>query len=144
MGHTLWAWICKSSLARYSSTHIARNTSDLFQVTSSSGSQTYVSRLEVMSWFMFCLYALYNIHVGNVWRYLNTTFDFSQGIQDALQRVLSSLLQQSPHRRVALVTFSDEVEKEVFSILNVWCFICKFKDRGEKWFTSHNIITGGK
>ncbi|XP_029382395.1 circularly permutated Ras protein 1 [Echeneis naucrates] len=32
-----------------------------------------------------------------------------EGIQDALQRTLSSTLQQSPHRRVALVTFSDEV-----------------------------------
>ncbi|KAM9335509.1 circularly permutated Ras protein 1 [Symphorus nematophorus] len=47
------------------------------EVTSSSGSKTYVSRLE--------------------------------GIQDALQRALTSLLQQSPHRRVALVTFNDEV-----------------------------------
>ncbi|XP_067435384.1 circularly permutated Ras protein 1 [Thunnus thynnus] len=47
------------------------------EVTSSSGSQSYISRLE--------------------------------GIQDALQRALSSLLQQSPHRRVALVTFNDEV-----------------------------------
>ncbi|KAM3857524.1 circularly permutated Ras protein 1 [Diretmus argenteus] len=32
-----------------------------------------------------------------------------QGIQDALQRALESLLQSSPHRRVALVTFNDEV-----------------------------------
>ncbi|XP_026209156.1 circularly permutated Ras protein 1 [Anabas testudineus] len=32
-----------------------------------------------------------------------------EGIQDALQKVLSSMLQQSPRRRVALVTFSDEV-----------------------------------
>nr|XP_043876335.1 circularly permutated Ras protein 1 isoform X2 [Solea senegalensis] len=32
-----------------------------------------------------------------------------EGIQDALQGVLSSLLQHSPRRRVALVTFSDEV-----------------------------------
>lgn len=32
-----------------------------------------------------------------------------EGIQDALQRALSSLLKESPHRRVALVTFSDEV-----------------------------------
>lgn len=32
-----------------------------------------------------------------------------QGIQDALQRALAALLQQSPHRRVALVTFNDEV-----------------------------------
>ncbi|KAM4612282.1 circularly permutated Ras protein 1 [Polymixia lowei] len=32
-----------------------------------------------------------------------------QGIQDALQMALSSLLQNSPHRRVALVTFNDEV-----------------------------------
>ncbi|XP_039677508.1 circularly permutated Ras protein 1 isoform X1 [Perca fluviatilis] len=47
------------------------------EVTSSSGSPTYISRLE--------------------------------GIQDALQRTLSSLLQQSPRRRVALVTFNDEV-----------------------------------
>ncbi|XP_035531504.1 circularly permutated Ras protein 1 [Morone saxatilis] len=47
------------------------------EVTSSTGSQTYISRLE--------------------------------GIQDALQRVLTSLLQQSPRRRVALVTFSDDV-----------------------------------
>ncbi|XP_031706990.1 circularly permutated Ras protein 1 isoform X2 [Anarrhichthys ocellatus] len=47
------------------------------EVTSSSGSPVYISRLE--------------------------------GIQDALQRALSSLLQQSPHRRVALVTFNDEV-----------------------------------
>ncbi|XP_035849686.1 circularly permutated Ras protein 1 isoform X1 [Sander lucioperca] len=47
------------------------------EVTSSSGSPKYISRLE--------------------------------GIQDALQRALSSLLQQSPRRRVALVTFNDEV-----------------------------------
>lgn len=32
-----------------------------------------------------------------------------EGIQDALQRALSSLMQQSPRRRVALVTFNDEV-----------------------------------
>ncbi|XP_039996421.1 circularly permutated Ras protein 1 isoform X2 [Xiphias gladius] len=47
------------------------------EVTSSSGSPAYISRL--------------------------------QGIQDALRRALSSMLQQSPHRRVALVTFGDEV-----------------------------------
>ncbi|KAL1022359.1 hypothetical protein UPYG_G00025650 [Umbra pygmaea] len=32
-----------------------------------------------------------------------------QSIQDALQKALSSLLQTSPHRRVAMVTFNDEV-----------------------------------
>nr|XP_020479949.1 circularly permutated Ras protein 1-like [Monopterus albus] len=32
-----------------------------------------------------------------------------EGIQDALQKTLSTMLQQSPHRRVALVTFTDEV-----------------------------------
>uniref|UniRef100_A0A3Q3MK70 Circularly permutated Ras protein 1-like n=1 Tax=Labrus bergylta TaxID=56723 RepID=A0A3Q3MK70_9LABR len=32
-----------------------------------------------------------------------------QSMQDALQRALTSLLQQSPHRRVALVTFNDDV-----------------------------------
>ncbi|XP_027143465.1 circularly permutated Ras protein 1 [Larimichthys crocea] len=32
-----------------------------------------------------------------------------QGMQDALKKALLSLLQQSPHRRVALVTFGDEV-----------------------------------
>ncbi|CAJ1085812.1 circularly permutated Ras protein 1 [Xyrichtys novacula] len=32
-----------------------------------------------------------------------------QGMQDALQRALTSLLQESPHRRVALVTFNDDV-----------------------------------
>ncbi|XP_071020030.1 circularly permutated Ras protein 1 [Oncorhynchus clarkii lewisi] len=32
-----------------------------------------------------------------------------QSIQDALQRALSSLLQTSPHRRVAMVTFNDQV-----------------------------------
>lgn len=32
-----------------------------------------------------------------------------EGMQDALQKALKSLLQQSPHRRVALVTFNDEV-----------------------------------
>ncbi|KAJ8392177.1 hypothetical protein AAFF_G00077450 [Aldrovandia affinis] len=32
-----------------------------------------------------------------------------QSVQDALQRSLSSLLQKSPQRRVALVTFNDEV-----------------------------------
>ncbi|KAM4537120.1 circularly permutated Ras protein 1 isoform 1-T1 [Odontesthes bonariensis] len=32
-----------------------------------------------------------------------------EGIQGALQRTLTSMLQQSPHRRVALVTFNDEV-----------------------------------
>ncbi|KAK5893173.1 hypothetical protein CgunFtcFv8_006069 [Champsocephalus gunnari] len=47
------------------------------EVTSSSGSPTYISRLE--------------------------------GMQDALQGALSSLLQESPRRRVALVTFNDEV-----------------------------------
>ncbi|TKS93018.1 Circularly permutated [Collichthys lucidus] len=33
----------------------------------------------------------------------------TEGMQDALKRALLSLLQQSPHRRVALVTFGDEV-----------------------------------
>ncbi|XP_054457674.1 circularly permutated Ras protein 1 [Anoplopoma fimbria] len=47
------------------------------EVTSSSGSPVYISRLE--------------------------------GIQDALQRALLSLMQQTPHRRVAMVTFNDEV-----------------------------------
>lgn len=32
-----------------------------------------------------------------------------EGIQDALQRTLTYTLQQTPHRRVALVTFNDEV-----------------------------------
>ncbi|XP_047448203.1 circularly permutated Ras protein 1 [Mugil cephalus] len=32
-----------------------------------------------------------------------------EGIQDALQRALSSMLKESPRRRVALVTFNDEV-----------------------------------
>ncbi|XP_030609861.1 circularly permutated Ras protein 1 isoform X1 [Archocentrus centrarchus] len=32
-----------------------------------------------------------------------------EGMQDALYRALSSIKQQSPHRRVALVTFNDEV-----------------------------------
>lgn len=32
-----------------------------------------------------------------------------EGVQDALQRALMSMQQQSPHRRVALVTFNDEV-----------------------------------
>ncbi|KAK2862829.1 hypothetical protein Q5P01_002362 [Channa striata] len=32
-----------------------------------------------------------------------------EGIQDALQKTLSTMLQQSPRRRVALVTFNDEV-----------------------------------
>uniref|UniRef100_A0A3Q3RZK8 Circularly permutated Ras protein 1-like n=1 Tax=Mastacembelus armatus TaxID=205130 RepID=A0A3Q3RZK8_9TELE len=32
-----------------------------------------------------------------------------EGVQDALQKTLSSMLQLSPHRRVALVTFNDEV-----------------------------------
>uniref|UniRef100_A0A4W6CHM8 Si:dkey-9k7.3 n=1 Tax=Lates calcarifer TaxID=8187 RepID=A0A4W6CHM8_LATCA len=32
-----------------------------------------------------------------------------EGIQDALQRALTSMMQQSPRRRVALVTFGDEV-----------------------------------
>ncbi|XP_054863490.1 circularly permutated Ras protein 1 isoform X2 [Amphiprion ocellaris] len=32
-----------------------------------------------------------------------------EGIQDALQKALSSMLQESPRRRVALVTFTDEV-----------------------------------
>ncbi|KAM6909423.1 circularly permutated Ras protein 1 [Xenentodon cancila] len=32
-----------------------------------------------------------------------------EGMQDALQRALTSILQQSPRRRVALVTFNDEV-----------------------------------
>uniref|UniRef100_UPI0037E71EC9 circularly permutated Ras protein 1 n=1 Tax=Semicossyphus pulcher TaxID=241346 RepID=UPI0037E71EC9 len=47
------------------------------EVTTSSGSQAHISRLE--------------------------------GMQDALQRALSSLVQESPHRRVALVTFNDDV-----------------------------------
>uniref|UniRef100_A0A3Q1FI70 Circularly permutated Ras protein 1-like n=1 Tax=Acanthochromis polyacanthus TaxID=80966 RepID=A0A3Q1FI70_9TELE len=32
-----------------------------------------------------------------------------EGIQDALQKTLSSMLKESPHRRVALVTFNNEV-----------------------------------
>nr|XP_015832858.2 circularly permutated Ras protein 1 [Nothobranchius furzeri] len=32
-----------------------------------------------------------------------------EGIQDALQKTLTSMLQHTPHRRVALVTFNDEV-----------------------------------
>lgn len=32
-----------------------------------------------------------------------------QGMKDALKGALTSVLQQSPHRRVALVTFSDDV-----------------------------------
>uniref|UniRef100_A0A8C6LP92 Si:dkey-9k7.3 n=1 Tax=Nothobranchius furzeri TaxID=105023 RepID=A0A8C6LP92_NOTFU len=34
---------------------------------------------------------------------------FLQGVQDALQKTLTSMLQHTPHRRVALVTFNDEV-----------------------------------
>lgn len=33
----------------------------------------------------------------------------SQGMQDALYRALFTIKQRSPHRRVALVTFNDEV-----------------------------------
>ena len=43
---------------------------------------------------------------------LKEIFCFRQGMQDALQRALSTLLQESPHRRVALVTFNDEVEEK--------------------------------
>uniref|UniRef100_A0A3B4YJ22 VWFA domain-containing protein n=1 Tax=Seriola lalandi dorsalis TaxID=1841481 RepID=A0A3B4YJ22_SERLL len=46
-----------------------------------------------------CVYC--NINVVCMW--------WRQGIQDALQRALTSMLQQSPRRRVALVTFGDEV-----------------------------------
>lgn len=43
--------------------------------------------------------------------FVNGTFlGVSQGMQDALQGALSSVLQLSPHRRVALVTFNDEVQ----------------------------------
>ncbi|KAJ8382151.1 hypothetical protein SKAU_G00029290 [Synaphobranchus kaupii] len=69
-----------------------------------------------------------------------------QSVQDALQRALSSLLQTSPHRRVALVTFNDEVT--VYGdgtddplTLRDWSLMDfdYLKSQGEKYSTPHCI-----
>ncbi|KAL4630227.1 circularly permutated Ras protein 1-like [Arapaima gigas] len=69
-----------------------------------------------------------------------------QSVQDALQRALSSLLQSSPHRRVALVTFNDEVTvygdgTGVPLTLRDWSLVDfdYIKEQGEKYSTPHCI-----
>ncbi|XP_030635089.1 circularly permutated Ras protein 1 [Chanos chanos] len=69
-----------------------------------------------------------------------------QGVQDALQRALSSLLQTSPHRRVALVTFNDEVTvygdgTGVPLSLRDWALVDydHLQAQGEKYNTPHCI-----
>ncbi|XP_064199846.1 circularly permutated Ras protein 1 [Anguilla rostrata] len=69
-----------------------------------------------------------------------------QSVQDALQRALSSLLQTSPHRRVALVTFNDEVTvygdgTGVPLTLSDWSLMDfdHLKMQGEKYSTPHCI-----
>ncbi|XP_048826988.1 LOW QUALITY PROTEIN: circularly permutated Ras protein 1 [Brienomyrus brachyistius] len=70
-----------------------------------------------------------------------------QSIQDALQRALSSLFQTSPRRRVALVTFNDEVTvygdgTGVPLTLRDWSLVDfdYLKDQGEKYSTPHCIL----
>ncbi|XP_066537693.1 circularly permutated Ras protein 1 [Hoplias malabaricus] len=69
-----------------------------------------------------------------------------QGIQEALQRALSSLLKSSPHRRVALVTFNDEVTlygdgTGVPLSLRDWALVDydHVQEQGEKYSTPHCI-----
>ncbi|XP_036407320.1 circularly permutated Ras protein 1 [Megalops cyprinoides] len=69
-----------------------------------------------------------------------------QSVQDALQRSLSSLLQTSPHRRVALVTFNDEVTvygdgTGVPLTLRDWSLMDYdyLKKQGESYSTPHCI-----
>ncbi|KAI1888364.1 hypothetical protein AGOR_G00184240 [Albula goreensis] len=69
-----------------------------------------------------------------------------QSVQDALQRSLSSLLQTSPQRRVALVTFNDEVTvygdgTGVPLSLRDWSLMDYdyLKTQGEKYSTPHCI-----
>uniref|UniRef100_A0A8C9WU46 Si:dkey-9k7.3 n=1 Tax=Scleropages formosus TaxID=113540 RepID=A0A8C9WU46_SCLFO len=67
-------------------------------------------------------------------------------VQDALQRALSSLLHSSPHRRVALVTFNDEVT--VYGdgtgaplTLRDWSLVDfdHLKEQGKQYCTPHCI-----
>uniref|UniRef100_A0A8C9TTM3 Si:dkey-9k7.3 n=1 Tax=Scleropages formosus TaxID=113540 RepID=A0A8C9TTM3_SCLFO len=69
-----------------------------------------------------------------------------QSVQDALQRALSSLLHSSPHRRVALVTFNDEVT--VYGdgtgaplTLRDWSLVDfdHLKEQGKQYCTPHCI-----
>ncbi|KAM9500161.1 circularly permutated Ras protein 1 isoform 1-T2 [Clarias gariepinus] len=69
-----------------------------------------------------------------------------QGVQEALQLALSSLLKSSPHRRVALVTFNDEVTvygdgTGVPLCLRDWALVDydHVKEQGEKYTTPHCI-----
>lgn len=57
----------------------------------------------------------------------------SQGMQDALYRALFTIKQRSPHRRVALVTFNDEVGDVavvvvvlIITLILVCCFFESF------------------
>ncbi|XP_031440669.1 circularly permutated Ras protein 1 isoform X2 [Clupea harengus] len=69
-----------------------------------------------------------------------------QGVQDALHKALSSLLQKSPHRRVALVTFNDEVTvygdgTAVPVTVKDWALLDydHLRERGETHSTPHCI-----
>ncbi|XP_053485168.1 circularly permutated Ras protein 1 [Ictalurus furcatus] len=69
-----------------------------------------------------------------------------QGVQEALQLALSSLLKSSPHRRVALVTFNDEVTvygdgTGVPLSLRDWALVDydHVREQGEKYTTPHCI-----
>lgn len=69
-----------------------------------------------------------------------------QGVQDALHKALSSLLQRSPHRRVALVTFNDEVTvygdgTSVPLTLRDWALLDydHLKEQGEGYSNPHCI-----
>uniref|UniRef100_A0AAY3ZU16 VWFA domain-containing protein n=1 Tax=Denticeps clupeoides TaxID=299321 RepID=A0AAY3ZU16_9TELE len=69
-----------------------------------------------------------------------------QGVQNALQKALSFLLQRSPHRRVALVTFNDEVTVYGDSLsvplsLRDWALLDydHLREQGENFTTLHCI-----
>ncbi|KAG9274338.1 circularly permutated Ras protein 1 isoform X2 [Astyanax mexicanus] len=69
-----------------------------------------------------------------------------QGVQEALQMALSSLQKSSPHRRVALVTFNDEVTvygdgTGVPLSVRDWALVDydHVKEQGEKYSTPHCI-----
>ncbi|XP_017565338.1 circularly permutated Ras protein 1 isoform X1 [Pygocentrus nattereri] len=69
-----------------------------------------------------------------------------QGVQEALQMALTSLLKSSPHRRVALVTFNDEVTiygdgTGIPLSLRDWALVDydHVREQGEKYSTPHCI-----
>uniref|UniRef100_A0A8B9LKX3 Circularly permutated Ras protein 1-like n=1 Tax=Astyanax mexicanus TaxID=7994 RepID=A0A8B9LKX3_ASTMX len=71
---------------------------------------------------------------------------YFQGVQEALQMALSSLQKSSPHRRVALVTFNDEVTvygdgTGVPLSVRDWALVDydHVKEQGEKYSTPHCI-----